>query len=107
MDRCLLGADPSPFTVECSERFHTFRPLDVSPATREAALRGNFIRRYGAEPVPVDRAAAFEEAKRLFAFLDRKWPDCTHPDSWRTTLRILRRWTASPDALFAPEPFGA
>ena len=105
LDRCLLGADPSPYTVECSEKFHTFRPLEVSPATREAALRGNFLRRYGAEPVPVVRAAAFEEAKRLLAFLDRRWPDCTQPDSWRLTLRILRRWTASPDALFAPEPF--
>ena len=52
----------------------------------------------------VDRDAALEEAKRLLDVLDRRWPDCTHPDSWRTTLRILRRWTASPDALFAPEP---
>ena len=53
----------------------------------------------------MDRDAAFEEAKRLLEVLDRRWPDCTHPDSWRLTLRILRRWTASPDALFAPEPF--
>ena len=63
------------------------------------------LRRYGAEPVPVDRDAALEEAKRLLAFVDKKWPAWTHPDSWRRTLRILRRWTASPDALFAPEPF--
>ena len=105
MDRSLLGEDPSEFTVECCGYTHRFRPLDVSPATREAVLRGNFLRRYGAEPVPVDRDLAFAEAKRLLDLLDRRWPDCTHPDSWRATLRILRRWTVSPEALFAPEPY--
>ena len=107
MDRSLLGEDPSEFTVECCGHTHRFRPLDLSSAMREAVLRGNFLRRYGAEPVPVDRDLAFAEAKRLLDLLDRRWPDCTHPDSWRETLRILRRWTAAPDALFAPEPFGA
>ena len=97
--------DPAAFKVRCGEDVHEFRPFGLSPATREAVLRGNFLRRYGAEPVPVDRDAAFEEARRLCAFVDKRWPAGTHPDSWRTTLGILRRWTASPDALFAPEPF--
>ena len=94
-----------PFECECDDRVYRFAGLGLSPEAREAVQRGNFLRRFGAEPAPVDRAAALEDVRRLLAVYEAGRPAPTLPDAYEASLPILRRWAASPDALFAPEPF--
>ena len=93
-----------PFECECDERVYRFAGLGLSPEAREAVQRGNFLRRFGETPAPVDRAAALEDARRLLAVYEQGCPEPTMPDAREASLPILRRWAASDETLFAPEP---
>lgn len=91
------------FVVDCDDVLHRFRSLDLSPEAREAVCRGNFLRRFGAEPAPVDRAAALEDVRALLARYEAGPPPGTAAEAAAASLPVLRRWAASPDALFRPE----
>ena len=104
MPRSLLESD-APFQTVCDDVRYDFRGLGASPETREAVLRGNFLRRFGAAPAPVDRDAALEDVRALLARYEAGPPPCTGPDTAAATLPVLRRWASSSEALFAPEPY--
>ena len=84
------------FEVNADDVLHHFRPLDLSDEAREAVMRGNFIRRFGAEPAPIDRDLAQDETRRLLAMLEKGIPEGTSPAAHEASLAIARRWAAAP-----------
>lgn len=102
--REFLEGDGS-FRATCNDEKFELRRVGASPETREAVCRGNFVRRFGEEPAPVDRAAALADVRRLLARYDPEPPPCTGPETAAATTPLLRRWAESDETLFAPEPF--
>lgn len=100
LSRCLVE-DSGPFPWEIDDgSTYTFLPVDASPETREAVLRGNFIRRFGEKPTAVNRAAALEAARRLLARYEPEPPRFTDAQAAKVSIGILRRWTRSEETLF-------
>lgn len=85
------------FEVPADGEVHHFRPLDLSDEARAAVMRGNFIRRFGDEPAPVDCAAALDETRRLLAMFGKGMPEGSNPDAYKMSLDIARRWAAGSE----------